>query len=381
MVRLRGGTSPSPRPPSEGDILANVWFRLYSEFRSDPKVRTMTESQQLILVRLFCLRCDCPTEKLSDEEIMFGVGCDPSVFQEAKRVFLEKGFIDEEWTILNWDKRQFFGQKSSAPTGGPRSRGYVYYVADRSNFVAGRSRIKIGFSSNPWARIKELRTAVPGLEILATEAGNFDMEVALHNKFNHLRGEGEWFLSTPELMDYVAKLRSNYVASTTVATNRTEQNRTEQNRTEKTFPQTSPKNGEFAAVSGVFELPLADKSIYEVPQKLFNEYVRAYPGVSVMAELGKMRIWLISNPKKGKTRRGMPAFMNNWLNTAQNDASKIGGKYNGISTKQSVQDVLRELGAETGADRTGGSDAARGAGEAGEPATHAVVGGTTAKFP
>jgi len=221
--------------------MANTWFRMYTEFRHDPKVRTMSDSYQIKLVRLFCLRGEGNTEKLDPDELCFGIGCSFDELAEIKKVFLEKEFIDENWVVLNWDKRQFLGQKSSIPTGGARSRGYVYYVADRSNFVAGRSLIKIGFSSNPWARIKELRTAIPGLDILGMEPGDFDHEVSIHQKFKHLRKDGEWFLASEELTGYVATLRSSYVAIPTVATNRTEQNRTEQNK-EKTTPKAPPSS-------------------------------------------------------------------------------------------------------------------------------------------
>jgi len=81
-------------------------------------------------------------------------------------------------------------------------------------------------------------------------------------------------------------------------------------------------------IIGVFDLPLPNKSSYAVPENLYREYVNSYPGVSVMAEFGKMRTWLISNPRKMKTRTGMPRFMNQWLDKAQNDASKNIGGFN-----------------------------------------------------
>lgn len=216
--------------------VANPWFRLYGEFRHDPKIRTMSDALQIRLVRLFCLRSEGKTEELREDELCFGLGCSASELEETKSCFVGKGFINESWAVLHWDKRQFSGQKSSLPTGGPRSRGYVYYVADKSNFVVGTSLIKIGFSSNPWARIKELRTALPNLEILGVEQGDFDLEVSIHERFKSLRKDGEWFVSGKELVDYVAKLRSGYDPEPTVATNRTEQNRTKQNRV-KTFAQ------------------------------------------------------------------------------------------------------------------------------------------------
>lgn len=42
----------------------------------------------------------------------------------------------------------------------------------------------------------------------------------------------------------------------------------------------------------------------------------AYPDVDVFAELNVMTMWLDSNEPKRKTVRGMPRFVNAWLNRA-----------------------------------------------------------------
>ena len=91
----------------------NHWFRMYAEFSSDPKIRTMSDALQIRLVRLFCLRCTGLTEKLSCDELKYGMGCnDDETFLETKIVFLSKGFIDENWEILHWSKRQFISDSS-----------------------------------------------------------------------------------------------------------------------------------------------------------------------------------------------------------------------------------------------------------------------------
>lgn len=69
----------------------------------------------------------------------------------------------------------------------------------------------------------------------------------------------------------------------------------------------------------VFDLPFIGGKEYGVPKTLYDEYVKAFPGVSVMAELGKMRVWLLSNPTRKKTLKGMPRFMNWWLAKEQNN--------------------------------------------------------------
>jgi len=106
--------------------MTNQWFRLYSDFRNDPKVRTMSDTMQIRLVRLFCLRCESPTEVLTEEEIAFGLGIElfretlhetlhetKAMLHETKRLFLSKKFIDENWAITNWSKRQFASDSST----------------------------------------------------------------------------------------------------------------------------------------------------------------------------------------------------------------------------------------------------------------------------
>lgn len=67
------------------------------------------------------------------------------------------------------------------------------------------------------------------------------------------------------------------------------------------------------------ELPVLNGKEFRVSVKLVAEYSRSYPAVNVEYELGKMRSWLISNPKKGKTSKGILRFVNTWLARCQDD--------------------------------------------------------------
>jgi len=92
----------------------NQWFRMYAEFSTDPKIRTMSDVLQIRLVRLLCLRSSGLTEKLSCDELKYGIGCnDDETFHETKLAFQAKGFIDENWAVLNWNKRQFVSDSST----------------------------------------------------------------------------------------------------------------------------------------------------------------------------------------------------------------------------------------------------------------------------
>ena len=94
--------------------MANPWFRLYSEFANDAKVQMMSESMQRRYIMLMCLRCSNALRNgdsnnmtsLRDEEVAFLLRISEDEIAETKELFIKKGFIDSEWNLLNWDKRQ-----------------------------------------------------------------------------------------------------------------------------------------------------------------------------------------------------------------------------------------------------------------------------------
>jgi hypothetical protein len=73
----------------------------------------MSDSLQIRFVRLLCLRCAGPTEELSRDELIFGLGCNEESFAETEREFIAKKFIGEKWSVTNWDKRQYVSDSSA----------------------------------------------------------------------------------------------------------------------------------------------------------------------------------------------------------------------------------------------------------------------------
>jgi len=94
--------------------MALTWFRMYSEFANDPKVQMMPEHMQRRLVMLFCLRCSNGDVTLHETEIAFSMRISESELLETKTLFLEKKFINKNWKILNWEKRQFSSDSSAS---------------------------------------------------------------------------------------------------------------------------------------------------------------------------------------------------------------------------------------------------------------------------
>jgi hypothetical protein len=102
--------------------MAMPWFRMYAEFASDPKVQMMSEAMQRRLVMLFCMRCCDVTVTLRDDEIAFHLRVSESELAETKALFIAKGFIDSEWNVTNWEKRQFASDSSAERTRRYRDR-------------------------------------------------------------------------------------------------------------------------------------------------------------------------------------------------------------------------------------------------------------------
>lgn len=104
------------------------------------------------------------------------------------------------------------------------------------------------------------------------------------------------------------------------------QERTEQNNTEHTSP-----NGEVSseppAAPGNSEQPILTfpcagmrgGSVWHLYPSKLSEYQESYPGIDALAECRKALQWCRDNPAKRKTPKGMLAFLNRWIQNAQND--------------------------------------------------------------
>jgi hypothetical protein len=83
-----------------------AWCKFYDEWAFDPKVQTMPESLQRRHAMLLCYHKAGMVPGLSDSEIAHGMRITLNEAQKTKSVFIAKGFIDETWKMLKWDKRQ-----------------------------------------------------------------------------------------------------------------------------------------------------------------------------------------------------------------------------------------------------------------------------------
>lgn len=67
----------------------------------------------------------------------------------------------------------------------------------------------------------------------------------------------------------------------------------------------------------VIVLPLHGGGEYPVTEIQVQEWASLYPGVDVMQELRNMRGWLLANPDRNKTARGILRFVTTWLQKEQ----------------------------------------------------------------
>lgn len=81
--------------------------------------------------------------------------------------------------------------------------GYVYCA--RSG-----GKIKIGFSTAPEARIEQLATGNPDIELLGYIPGTIKLETALHKRFAKSRVAGEWFTLSKEVSLWVDKVSGKF---------------------------------------------------------------------------------------------------------------------------------------------------------------------------
>ena len=62
---------------------------------------------------------------------------------------------------------------------------------------------------------------------------------------------------------------------------------------------------------------LRDGKTWQLPKAKLNEYKTTYPDIDIEAELRKASQWLIDNPTKRKTAKGMTRYLGGWLSRAK----------------------------------------------------------------
>lgn len=105
-----------------------------------------------------------------------------------------------------------------------------------------------------------------------------------------------------------------------------------------------------AAPNSVIGLPTVSDGDFPIFEADLTEWSSAFPGVDIRQQLAAMRQWLIANPTRRKTTRGMRKFVISWLDRRQNSAPALNLHHPSTSPprrERSVSDVLSEISAGT----------------------------------
>lgn len=96
-----------------------------------------------------------------------------------------------------------------------------------------------------------------------------------------------------------------------------QENTTEKNLEIKKDSSEPSRSSEPVDNSIVFDCVGKDAGQWNPPLKLIQVFRDAYPHHDVVAELRKAVAWIVANPAKRKTKKGMPAFLNRWMERAK----------------------------------------------------------------
>lgn len=109
----------------------------------------------------------------------------------------------------------------------------------------------------------------------------------------------------------------------------------------------NPHEGEpitLAKPVAVFSLPLVGDEEFEISQEDIDLWAGLYPAVDVMQDLRSMKGWLLSNPKKKKTKGGIKRFITNWLSKSQNSGGSLRARPASQGGSSTVDNYAESLG-------------------------------------
>ena len=93
--------------------------------------------------------------------------------------------------------------------------------------------------------------------------------------------------------------------------------------------------------SPVITLPLNTGEEYLIFQRDIDTFADLYPAVDILQAMRGMKGWLMTNPTKRKTKRGIGRFINSWLAREQDKGGKKAVGYNArnMTTEQYAESI------------------------------------------
>ena len=105
------------------------------------------------------------------------------------------------------------------------------------------------------------------------------------------------------------------------------------------------------------DMPVVGGGTWAATEEQVEAWRAAFPGIDVGREWAAARAWLLANPARGKTARGMAAYVNRWLAKAQDDSGR--GQERGVRRGHRVGADERYIAANGGVPgvlKTGGEN-------------------------
>lgn len=95
----------------------------------------------------------------------------------------------------------------------------------------------------------------------------------------------------------------------------------------------------------VREFPTKDGATFTATEQFVEELKSTYPRIDVEYQLKKARLWLIANPDRKKTPRGMTRFLNNWMSNQKPMAEihPMHGRHTGFNERDYSEGLLKEV--------------------------------------
>ena len=161
------------------------WFRMYSEFLTDPIVRLLSFEDQRHFVAALCMKCSgvldkpyaTPELRLQVISSLIGLsseiatGSSLSALDQANQRLRLKGLVDGGWNPVNWSKRQFQSDRSAVRTRKWRERHSDVTVTGQNRYRtdtdteqnkkgAEAPECPQGLDSQAWERWSSYRSAI-----------------------------------------------------------------------------------------------------------------------------------------------------------------------------------------------------------------------------
>ncbi len=147
VAKLQFISEKNSMPELDLDITSLQWFRLYTEFSTDPKVQSLSEAMQRRFIMILCFYAKGDLQKWSDKQISYALRISEKEWQKTLKIFKECSFVDDDLNIINWNKRQYRSDHSRSRVRAHRKRVCNVTSTLQSGYSNGNVTLQSGYSN------------------------------------------------------------------------------------------------------------------------------------------------------------------------------------------------------------------------------------------